>query len=120
MRKRNHRRGDSPVRPGESGHDQLLDEGCGRGLQPDALDLVVRCYARWSARTMVNGDLPYDAKAGQEIPAYVVLETSHPPVTSSTFVACYRRYSQTSRHPTNHDAGGPTATPPTAKALGCH
>lgn len=51
-----------------------IDETGARGLQPDALDLIVRCYARWSARTLVNGEVPYEAKAGHEIPGYVVLE----------------------------------------------
>jgi hypothetical protein len=51
-----------------------VDEKGARGLQPDALDLVVRCYARWSARTLVSGDLPYEVKPGHEIPKYVVLE----------------------------------------------
>lgn len=51
-----------------------IDETGARGLQPDALDLIVRCYARWSARTLVNGELPYEVKPGHEIPAYVVLE----------------------------------------------
>jgi hypothetical protein len=51
-----------------------IDETGARGLQADALDLIVRCYARWSARTLVNGELPYEVKPGHEIPAYVVLE----------------------------------------------
>src|ERR1019366_2567555 len=51
-----------------------IDETGARGLQRDALDLVVRCFARWSARTLVSGEQPYEVKAGHEIPAYVVLE----------------------------------------------
>jgi hypothetical protein len=51
-----------------------IDETGARGLQADALDLVVRCYARWSARTLVNRDLPYEPKAGHEIPSYIALE----------------------------------------------
>jgi len=51
-----------------------IDETGTRGLQPDALDLVVRCFARWSARTLVSGDLPYEVKPGHDIPDYVVLE----------------------------------------------
>lgn len=51
-----------------------IDDTGARGLQADALDLIVRCYARWSARTLVNGELPYEVKPGHEIPAYVVLE----------------------------------------------
>jgi hypothetical protein len=51
-----------------------IDDTGARGLQADALDLVVRCYARWSARTFVNRELPYEPKAGHEIPSYIVLE----------------------------------------------
>ena len=51
-----------------------IDETGVRGLQADALDLILRCYARWSARTFVSGEQPYEPKAGHQIPAYVVLE----------------------------------------------
>ncbi|MEI7892910.1 MAG: hypothetical protein WCI05_07455 [Myxococcales bacterium] len=58
-----------------------IDDTGARGLQRDALDLVVRCYARWSARTLVNGDRPYEGK--QEIPSHVVLEKPDlPPQTA--------------------------------------
>ena len=57
--------------------------------------------------------------ASPSVPAYVVFATPHPPVTGTLFVACPRRYSRTSRHPTSHDARGPTTVPPFAKALGC-
>lgn len=53
---------------------QWIDETGTMGLQDDALDLVVRCYARWSARTLVSADQPYEAKAGKPIPDQVVLE----------------------------------------------
>ncbi|MFW6031490.1 MAG: hypothetical protein ACOC9T_02770, partial [Myxococcota bacterium] len=53
---------------------QWVDEAGTMGLQSDAMDLLVRCYARWSARTLVTGDQPYEAKAGKPIPDYVVLE----------------------------------------------
>jgi hypothetical protein len=67
-----------------------IDDTGARGLQPDALDLVVRCYARWSARTLMNGDYPYEAKAGQEIPAYVVLERPDLPTHTVWSAALHR------------------------------
>ena len=51
-----------------------IDESGKMGLQADALDLVVRCYARRTARTLVRFDKPFEPKAGQEIPDDVVLE----------------------------------------------
>ncbi len=51
-----------------------IDETGKMGLQLDALDLVVRCYARHAARTLVRFDRPFEARAGQEIPDDVVLE----------------------------------------------
>ncbi|MBO6936777.1 MAG: hypothetical protein JJ863_17540 [Deltaproteobacteria bacterium] len=51
-----------------------IDENGRMGLQPEALDLVVRCYARWSARTFVSGDQAYTPVAGKPIPDYIVLE----------------------------------------------
>jgi hypothetical protein len=51
-----------------------IDESGRMGLQSDALDLVVRCYARATARTFVRFDKPFEPKAGQEIPDDVVLE----------------------------------------------
>jgi hypothetical protein len=53
---------------------RFVDDGGRMGLLPEALDLVVRCYARWSARTFVSGGAPYDVKAGKIIPDHVVLE----------------------------------------------
>ena len=51
-----------------------IDESGRMGLQPEALDLVVRCYARWSARTFVSGDQAFAPVAGKPIPDYIVLE----------------------------------------------
>jgi hypothetical protein len=51
-----------------------IDEGGKMGLQVEASDLVVRCFARWAARTLVSYGKPYEAKAGQPIPDDVVLE----------------------------------------------
>lgn len=51
-----------------------IDETGKMGLQPEALDLVVRCYARYTARTFVSGDRPEPPKAGKTIPDFIVLE----------------------------------------------
>ncbi|MCC6750664.1 MAG: hypothetical protein IT371_23605 [Deltaproteobacteria bacterium] len=51
-----------------------IDEGGRMGLQTEALDLVVRCYARYAARTLVLGDQPFEVKPRQRIPDEVVLE----------------------------------------------
>ncbi len=67
-----------------------IDETGARGLQPDALDLVLRCYARWSARTFVSGGQPYEPKAGHEIPAYVVLEQPDLPTHAAWIAALHR------------------------------
>ncbi|MBI2373943.1 MAG: hypothetical protein HYV07_08095 [Deltaproteobacteria bacterium] len=53
---------------------RFIDESGKMGLQTEALDLVTRCYARWSSRTFVAGGVPYEAKAGKTIPDHVVLE----------------------------------------------
>jgi hypothetical protein len=53
---------------------RFIDEYGKMGLQPEALDLVTRAYARWSARTFVSGGEPYEPKAGKAIPDHVVLE----------------------------------------------
>ncbi len=57
-----------------------IDESGKMGLQIEALDLVLRCYARWAARTLVRWGKPFEGKAGQEIPDDVVLEK--PPLPS--------------------------------------
>lgn len=51
-----------------------IDESGQMGLQSEALDLVVRCYTRWSARTLVEFDRPYVVVTGKPIPEQVVLE----------------------------------------------
>jgi len=51
-----------------------LDENDKMGLQDDALDLVVRCYARHEARTFMYFGKPYQPVAGTEMPDEVVLE----------------------------------------------
>jgi hypothetical protein len=51
-----------------------IDESGRMGLETDALDLVVRCYARWAARTLMQFDKPYRPAASKEIPDEVVLE----------------------------------------------
>ena len=51
-----------------------IDETRKMGLQADAADLVVRCYARWAARTLMHFDRPFEPRAGHPIPDDVVLE----------------------------------------------
>lgn len=51
-----------------------IDETGKMGLQPEASDLVVRCYARWATRTLVRYGKPFEAKAGQPLADDVVLE----------------------------------------------
>jgi hypothetical protein len=58
------------------------DEGGKAGLTFEAADLVVRCYARWSARTLVRGGRSFEPRPGQELPEDVVLEK--PPLPPQT------------------------------------
>lgn len=51
-----------------------IDESGKMGLQPEALDLAVRCYARWAARTFVYYGKPFTPAAGKPMPDEVVLE----------------------------------------------
>jgi hypothetical protein len=51
-----------------------IDEGGKMGLQPEAEDLIVRCYARWDARTFVAWGKPFTVEAGKPLPDDVVLE----------------------------------------------
>ena len=53
---------------------RFIDESGKMGLQRDAIDLIVRCYARWSARTFVSGGQPFDPTGSKGIPGHVVLE----------------------------------------------
>lgn len=70
----NERRKKNVVRPSVGEVKGWNDETGAMGLQADAADLVVRCYARWSSRTLVQFDQPYEATAGRAIPADVELE----------------------------------------------
>ncbi len=60
-----------------------IDEGGKVGLQPEAEDLILRCYARWAARTFVAWGKPYTAEAGKEIPDDVVLEKPRLPAAAT-------------------------------------
>lgn len=51
-----------------------IDEAGKMGLQADAEDLIIRCYARHEARTFVYAGKPYTPEAGRTIPDEVVLE----------------------------------------------
>jgi hypothetical protein len=53
---------------------RFVDESGKMGLQGEALDLILRCYARWSARTFVSGGVPFDPRSAKSIPDHVVLE----------------------------------------------
>lgn len=61
-------------RPEVSEVRRWIDESKKMGLDTIALDLVVRCYARWSARTFVDADQPYEPVPGKPLPEHVVLE----------------------------------------------
>jgi len=51
-----------------------IDENDKMGLKVEAADLVVRCYARYAARTFVRYDKSYEVKPGTALPEDVVLE----------------------------------------------
>lgn len=51
-----------------------LDENHKMGLEPEAEDLVVRCYARHAARTFLYFGKPYQPATGTPMPEDVVLE----------------------------------------------
>ncbi len=51
-----------------------LDENDKMGLQPEAEDLVVRCYARWASRTFTHFGKPVAVAPGTPLPADAVLE----------------------------------------------
>ncbi len=51
-----------------------IDENHKMGLQPEALDLVVRAYTMWAARTAVLYGKPYAPAFATQIPDDVVLE----------------------------------------------
>jgi hypothetical protein len=50
-----------------------IDDTGKMGLQPDAMDLVVRCYARWASRTFTAYGQHYEPQAGKPVPDDVVL-----------------------------------------------
>ena len=51
-----------------------IDESGKMGLQTEAEDLIIRCYARWDARTFVAWGKPFAVEAGKPIPDDVLLE----------------------------------------------
>lgn len=51
-----------------------IDENDKMGLKVEAADLVVRCYARWSARTFVRLGRPHEVRPGVPLPDDVALE----------------------------------------------
>jgi hypothetical protein len=59
-----------------------IDEGGKMGLQREAEDLTIRCYARWDARTFVAWGKPYAIEAGKPIHDEVLLEKPRLPAAS--------------------------------------
>lgn len=53
---------------------RFIDESGRMGLEREAFDLVIRCYARWATRTFKSGGVAYEVKAGKQLPDDVVLE----------------------------------------------
>jgi hypothetical protein len=51
-----------------------IDDTGRLGLQTEAEDLIIRCYARWSARTFVAWGKAHTVEAGKPIPDDVILE----------------------------------------------
>ena len=51
-----------------------FDEEDKFGLQPEAMAMVIRAYARAKSRTLVSGGAPYTFEPGKPIPGHVVLE----------------------------------------------
>ncbi|MCE9575760.1 MAG: hypothetical protein K8W52_21600 [Deltaproteobacteria bacterium] len=60
-----------------------LDENDKMGLEDEADDLVVRCYARHAARTFIYFGKPYQPVAGTAMPEDVVLEKPELPGASA-------------------------------------
>lgn len=52
------------------------------GLQTEAEDLIIRCYARWDARTFVAWGKPFAVEAGKPIPDDVLLEKPQLPAAA--------------------------------------
>ena len=59
-----------------------IDENKKMGLQAEALDLVVRAYAMWAARTFVHYGKPYTPAYGTPIPDDVLLEKPELPTAA--------------------------------------
>jgi hypothetical protein len=60
-----------------------LDETGKIGLQPEAEDLLIRCYARATARTFLAWGKPYSVEPGKAIPDDVVLEKPELPAPAA-------------------------------------
>ncbi len=60
-----------------------IDETGKLGLQSEAEDLIIRCYARWSARTFVGWSKPFAVEAGKAIPDEVMLEKPQLPAPAA-------------------------------------
>ena len=82
MELENRRRQRAEDRPTVAEVKRWIDESGKMGLETAALDMVVRAYARWSARTFVSGDRPYEVSANRPLPDDVVLERPELPSAS--------------------------------------
>lgn len=51
-----------------------IDTGGMMGLQWQAEDLVVRCYAAWAKRSLEQNGKPFEGPANRQLPGYVMLE----------------------------------------------
>lgn len=60
-----------------------IDETGKKGLQVEAEDLIIRCYARFDARTFVAWGKPYLPEAGKDIPDEVMLEKPRLPTATA-------------------------------------
>lgn len=62
---------------------QWLDESGKVGLQAEAEDLLIRCYARASARTFLAWGKPYVVEPGKQLPDDVLLEKPELPAPAA-------------------------------------
>jgi hypothetical protein len=62
---------------------QWLDENGKMGMQPEAEDLLIRCYARATARTFLAWGKPYVVEPGKTIPDDVLLEKPELPAPAA-------------------------------------
>jgi hypothetical protein len=59
-----------------------IDESGKMGLLAEAEDLIIRCYARWDARTFLAWGKPFTVEAGKPLPDEVLLEKPQLPAAA--------------------------------------